>query len=129
MEVRWQLAVYNDFSGLNTIYCDEDIEVGDTVVVDIPCPSGIECNKLRYDSPKNDFGFLCTQQKRGIPSDKVTLVVRAMPIDDDLRCTFTQRGQILGTCVTGGVKGKRIDIVHTSSAIGIVNTNDMYKKR
>jgi hypothetical protein len=120
--------VLSDYSlGLNTIYCDEDIEVGDTVVVDIPCPDTIECAKLRYDgiATRCDFGFLITQRKRGIPADKITLVVRAMPSDFDLRTAFVNRGQVLGTCVTGGSKGKRIDIVHTSSAIGIVNTKDM----
>jgi hypothetical protein len=70
-----------------------------------------------------------TQRKRGIPADKITLVVRAMPTDFEQRLSFVNRGQVLGTCVTAGSKGKRIDIVHTSSAIGIVNTKDMFKKQ
>lgn len=102
--------------------------MGDTVVVDIPFPDNAQRQPVKYDGINNavNYGFLVMQKKRGVPVDKITLVVRALPSDPTLRKSFARRGQILGTCVTAGLKGKRIDIVHTSSAIGLVNTIDMY---
>jgi hypothetical protein len=115
------------WAGLNTICADEDIEVGDTVVVDIPMFENTAFG-CRYDGMdrRSNFGFLQLQKKRGIPTDKLTLVVRAMPSDQGVKQAFAKRGQILGTCVSSGGKGKRIDIVLSSTAVGLVSTGDMF---
>lgn len=141
---RQQEQFVTTAGGLNSIYCDADCQAGDTVVVDIPCPTNpdVVSKVYHYDPSSGDrqtlkqWGFVKCAKKRGIPVAKQTLVVRPMPplpsatgpLDEmkKLRQSFLSRGQVLGRCVNGGRKGGRIDVVLASNAInGCINLSDM----
>ena len=70
--------------GMNTIYCDTDCQAGDTLVVDMPYPTGEEfAGKVDEAKPgttsTNPWGFIKCVNKKGTPREKVTLVVRPLP--------------------------------------------------
>jgi hypothetical protein len=130
--------------GLNTIYCDLPCQAGDTIVVDVPMPNETEliAGLDRYDPSSGDtaqnrpWGFAKCVAKKGLPSEKITLIVRPMPplpIHDNpnrddikrMRANFVSRGQIVGQCVKGAKKGERIDLVLGANAIcGVINMSD-----
>lgn len=113
--------------GLNTIYTDEDVFAGETLIVDIPDFPLVEkfINETTHDAP---WRFIEWQHKRGVPKQKKTLVVRSMPqlpsccdFSKAKRFTdeFQRRGQVLGKCVKGARAGERCDIVLGSNAVGV----------
>ena len=134
--------------GMNTIYCDTDCQAGDTLVVDMPYPTGEEFADY-VDEAKpgttstNPWGFIKCVNKKGTPREKVTLVVRPLPDlprvaggtpkanvqqriqHEMMRCNFERRGQILGRCTRGAKKGERVDLCLQANAIsGSVNMGD-----
>ena len=135
--------------GANTIYTDEDVEAGDTLVYDIPrmdatewaddnCPDCIV--KAGNDPGSQPFGLVEWKKKRGIPPEKRTLVVRSIPritaqinnhtdpnikkAYDKFRQGFVRRGQVLGKCVKGGKAGERCDVMLEGTAVGLFNCKD-----
>lgn len=118
--------------GLNTIYVDDNVEAGDTLVVDLPFNE-------EWDGPPASnsdstaaaaYGFVQWQPKKGVPSRKKTLVVRSLPSVKEgggigpahaqyLRKSFARRGQIVGQCVRSAKKGERCDVVLAANAIGM----------
>ena len=123
-------------SGLNTIYVDEEINAGDTVVVDMAYPDEIkewkldECDRTG-SSPTKPWGFVSMKNKKGTPRSKITLVIRQMPNPEagqspevqramrKLRRGFELRGQIVGKCTQGAKRGERCDLVLAGNCIGV----------
>lgn len=117
--------------GLNTIYVDDDVEAGDTIVVDLPHSTEFKTDV--YHAMDNPSGLIEWQVKRGMPKTKKTLTVRSMPHvpgdGDDLHKRmkrqsifengFYRRGQVIGRCVKGAKKGERCDIVLTGNAVAV----------
>ena len=131
--------------GLNTIYVDDDVQSGDTLIVDMPFDQDNTSlkkqhtegnlaeayNECKMDSKLNACYGLCPMvKKKGCPREKRTLVVRSMPqfsgtiFDKYLRQGFVDRGQVIGICVKSAAKGERCDIVLASNAIGMRNNKD-----
>jgi hypothetical protein len=129
--------------GLNTIYVDDDVEAGDTLVVDLPHNDMWDmqsCSSCDMASPC--WGFVQWKPKKGVSRNKLTLVVRSMPsinsacmpgkADRDtlkdytrkIRQAFSRRGQILGQCVRSAKAGERCDIVLSGNAIGMWTSKD-----
>ena len=124
--------------GLNTIYVDENVQAGDTLIVDLPFSQIQDKHNLkdawqklksRFETNGN-YGFCEMCVKKGCPHDKMTLVVRSMPqysgsvFDKYLRQGFVERGQVLGMCVKSAQRGERGDIGLASNAIGMRNNKD-----
>ena len=132
--------------GANTIYTDEDVEAGDTLIYDIPKMDATEwtdgCQdcivKAGNEPGSQPFGLVEWQKKRGIPAEKRTLVVRSIPritseinADSDLKMRydifrqgFVRRGQVLGKCIKGGKAGERCDVMLEGMAVGLFNCKD-----
>jgi len=126
--------------GLNTIFCDADIEAGETVIVDIPQIPTDQFNDRRLDDASHDapWGFVTWQEKVGVPKQKRTLVIRPMPAltcqaDDpntlkamrEFRRGFFRRGQVVGKCVRGGRAGERIDLTLEGNSVGTWSCHDL----
>jgi hypothetical protein len=114
--------------GTNTVYVDEDVYAGDTLIVDVPLDEELRKKGLMERcTVDNPYGFIEWQSKRGVPKSKRTLVVRAMPISTELtpdecvryKVGFYLRNQVLGQCTKGAKKGERCDLVLGKNAIGI----------
>lgn len=115
--------------GANTVYVDEDVYAGDTIIVDLPLE---ECDgpgriKARMNK-ESAYGFVECQKKRGIPNAKRTLVVRSLPTLGNLGDTYIEkrlifgfylRHQVLGQCTKGAKKGERCDLVLGKNSIGV----------
>lgn len=111
--------------GANTVYVDEDVYAGDTLIVDVPRDQEQtfpECTE------QNPYGFIEWQSKKGVPKTKRTLVVRSLPMAPHdmnadhaqfLRLKFYMRQQVLGQCTKGAKKGERCDLILGKNAIGI----------
>lgn len=132
--------------GGNTIYVDEDVEAGDTLVYDIPkmdscdwTENDVDCVIKAGNEPGcQPFGLVPWHKKRGVPDDKRTLVVRAIPRitteianDKDLlqeymkfRLGFQRRGQFLGKCIKGAKAGERCDVNMEGTSLGMFNCRD-----
>ena len=128
--------------GANTIYVDEDVYAGDTLIVDMPL-SGIDdmpmpqnirerltqnnlSNHLEVTN-NNPYGFVHWQHKRGVPKAKRTLTVRALPLPpcshdkqkhEEYETAFYRRRQVIGQCTKGAKKGERCDLVLGANSVG-----------
>ena len=122
--------------GANTIYVDDDVYAGDTIIVDLPL--GLDCemqglfafddDTFTYAAAGHNYGFVECQSKRGIPKCKKTLVVRSLPLPpkglsphlrDVFEKGFYARRQVLGQCTKGAKKGERCDLILGANAVGI----------
>lgn len=135
--------------GANTIYVDEDVEAGDTLVVDLPQLNNAQFKKSLDDIQSVNFSsqlvnedspvkFVKWQHKKGMPKTKQTLVVRrlptirnATPSPEELRHyrkvrqNFFRRGQVVGMCTRGALAGERADVVLGHSCVGMWNSADL----
>lgn len=117
--------------GANTVYVDEDVYAGDTIIVDLPLEECDGQGSIRARMTKDsEHGFVECQKKRGIPNAKRTLVVRSLPTLGNLRnidietekkliSNFYRRHQVLGQCTKGAKKGERCDLVLGKNSIGV----------
>ena len=136
--------------GTDTIYCDDYVEAGDVLVVDVPFPddpdsinellgSGARAVDPSPTAHQEYWKLLSCKEKRGVPRTKMTLVVRALPIrptgldsrkDEDAYTEFIngfyRRGQIVGRCTTGCSPGGRADVLYQSNAVGTWNCHKRY---
>jgi hypothetical protein len=116
--------------GANTIYCDEDCHAGDTLCVDIPKDFGQEHIHLRraQDVSPDQGGLVPCVPKKGTSKGKRTMTIRPLPsvqIKDaknaeqinNTRQKMIERGQVIGTCMTGARKGERVDICLAANGI------------
>lgn len=132
--------------GANTIYVDEDVEAGDTLVVDCPQinstnlqeamkQTNCDVNSLQGNA---SVGFIKWQHKKGMPKKKQTLVVRKLPTFKEpnptpeilkeyrlLRQNFFRRGQVVGMCTRGALAGERADVVLGHNCLGVWNSADL----
>ena len=111
--------------GANTVYVDDDVYAGDTLIVDMPMDDDTVnkgCNE------ENPYGFIAWQKKKGVPNAKRTLVVRALPtahhsmpsdMVKEFKNNFYLRQQVLGQCTKGAKRGERCDLILGKNAIGI----------
>merc|ERR1711865_56042 len=132
--------------GANTIYVDEDVYAGDTLIVDIPLSSAgdmpIQSHTLQHIesancqnnlevSLGNPYGFVHWQNKRGVPKAKRTLTVRALPLPcytgpdqarqneaNDFEAAFYHRRQVIGQCTKGAKRGERCDLILGANSVG-----------
>ena len=129
--------------GANTIYVDEDVHAGDTLIVDMPL-SNVDDMPLQSNitefitrnnqtsqlevTHNNPYGFVHWQQKRGVPKAKRTLTVRALPLPpsctrnqetyDKYEDAFYRRRQVIGQCTKGAKKGERCDLILHANSVG-----------
>lgn len=127
--------------GLNTLYVDDDVEAGETLVVDMPyIDNDDEIHSIRTaasgDADAKPWGLVRWQAKKGVPKGKRTLVIRALPqipygmskaagaAMKKARRGFFRRGQVIGKCVRGAKRGERADLTLEGNAIGIWSCHD-----
>ena len=116
--------------GANTIYCDEDCHAGDTLCVDIPKDFGQEENNFKHaqEVPPDQGGLVPCVPKKGTSKGKRTMTIRPLPsvqLKDaknaeqinNTRQRMIERGQVIGTCMTGARKGERVDICLAANGI------------
>jgi hypothetical protein len=116
--------------GANTIYCDEDCHAGDTLCVDIPKDFGQDENNFKraQEVPPDQGGLVPCVPKKGTSKGKRTMTIRPLPsvqLKDaknaeqinNTRQRMIERGQVIGTCMTGARKGERVDICLAANGI------------
>ena len=130
--------------GTNTVYVDDNVEAGDILFADIPYIEAEETdnNPLMFASKSEagaqPWGLVRYQTKRGCPTCKRTLVIRAIPsmpsnLPEDAKVAFRRyvegirrRGQVYATCIKGAKKGERCDVVLGANAIGLSSCNHIH---